>query len=37
MTLWELGVPYRHVVSVYNQERQYKYYELSQDNPFILV
>lgn len=37
MTLWELGVPYRHVVSVYNQERQYKYYELSQDNPFIVV
>jgi len=37
MSLWDLGVPYRHVVAVYDQLGSYKYYELSLDNPFIQV
>lgn len=37
MSLQELGIPFRHVVAVYDRERNYKYYELSQDNPFIQV
>lgn len=37
MSLWQLGVPHRHVVAVYDPERNYKYYELSLDNPFIQV
>ncbi|MFM9264979.1 ThiF family adenylyltransferase [Tychonema sp. BBK16] len=37
MSLWQLGVPHRHVVAVYDSERRYKYYELSLDNPFTQV
>ncbi|MEH2165137.1 MAG: ThiF family adenylyltransferase [Nostoc sp.] len=37
ISLWQLGIPYRHVVAVHDQEQNYKYYELSQDNSFIQV
>ncbi len=37
MSLWQLGIPYRHVVAVYDQDRNYKYYELSHDSPFTQV
>lgn len=37
MSLWQLGVPHRHVVAVYDSDRHYKYYELSLDNPFTQV
>jgi len=37
MSLWQLGVPHRHVVAVYDSEHKYKYYELSLDNPFTQI
>jgi molybdopterin-synthase adenylyltransferase len=37
MSMWELGVPYCHVVSVRDKHDRYKYYELSLDNPFTHV
>mgnify|MGYP001792225472 CR=1 FL=1 len=37
MSLWQLGVPHRHVVAVRAKDQSYKYYELSQGNPFIEV
>ncbi|NES18653.1 MAG: ThiF family adenylyltransferase [Symploca sp. SIO3E6] len=37
MSLLQLGVPYRHVVTVYDSKHNYKYYELSLDNPFIQI
>jgi len=37
MSLWQLGVPHRHVVAVYDRDHNYKYYELSLDNPFTEV
>jgi molybdopterin-synthase adenylyltransferase len=35
MKLYEIGIPYRHIVAVHNGSNSYKYYELSHDNPFI--
>ena len=37
MSLWDLGIPYRHVVAVKDQFGSYKYYELSLDDPFTQV
>lgn len=37
MSLWELGIPPRHILAVHNQDYVYAYYELSSDNPFIQV
>ena len=37
MSLKELGIPSRHVLAVYDLNQNYKYYELSQDNPFIQI
>jgi len=37
MSLWQLGIPYRHVVAVYDSNKSYRYYELSNDNPFTQV
>lgn len=37
MSLWDLGIPHRHVVAVYDKVAKYKYYELALDNPFIQI
>ena len=35
MTLHDLGIPYLHIVAVYNKIGDYKYYELSEDKKII--
>jgi molybdopterin-synthase adenylyltransferase len=37
LSLWDLGVPHRHIVAVYDQVGSYNYYELSLGNPFTQV
>lgn len=37
MSLSALGIPFRHVVSVRDSQESYKYYELSNDQPFTTV
>ena len=34
MTLRDIGIPYKHVLAVYDGSHDYRYYELSQDCPF---
>lgn len=36
-SLFELGIPYRHVVQVRDKNGYYKYYELAKDAPFKLI
>jgi molybdopterin-synthase adenylyltransferase len=37
MSLWQLGIPHRHIIAVYDSNQNYKYYELSHDNPFTQI
>ncbi|USR92450.1 ThiF family adenylyltransferase [Phormidium yuhuli AB48] len=37
MTLWDIGIPYRHILAVCDDAGNYKYYELSMDDPFSEV
>jgi len=37
MSLWDLGIPHRHVISAHDTKGKYKYYELANDQAFTMV